>query len=761
MREFKRLFEELGYTFQSADVLEDVYLFYKYYNNKVNKGVSAILLEGDPGCGKTFLSEVFSRFLGQDTEYIYTQCVEETNSDRLIATYNVPAIVKGDADRSIAEGILTKSINLANAGKKVVLTIDELDKAREVLDSYFLDFLQNGKIETSNNEILTLTEDGRKNLYVILAKNNERNLLDALLRRCSVIKLPPMPPVLAYKTLIKRFENTEHDPKFLKFISKVYEAIYNEQMNSKEELLSRLPALQELITAISSDNELYENGISSTRRINSLIRKLGKDSESREIITNILTKKFKYQHQDSNYTNETLDLDMTNPDDYMSTKDADSLVEQYIEKKDNGEYIFEEDEFDDPMKDIANILDNMKEDESLVFIDKENKEKIVELGILTHPDPKALEILFDKVRFKGNPNSRFGFLNFEEDNFVGLMKYKNTLILIANKEYVSPRLFMRGLSTIITIIYNLNENIDWDNTYFSIISASDFKLTGLNAKILSNIPNFVLDKMTFQKGVHTYQTSNLKVTYDDSLNISYFRYLQRYKAEPLYEAIEKICRFNPELAIPVSFIYAKKFTSFERDLVYRYSEFERDMRNWEKLKRDGWEVTIDNFETMNLSLLNAESSRDSWDRTPKFSMEDDLIVFRPKEERDEENKKIHIYPRYQLKNKYLLYTSNEDFENNELFKQLNPFQKEIALIARSIFGNFVLQFSSERKPDYFSVLTMSQTGKIVENANNRSRIPGISQDITIENDFTNYYDFLSQPSSVITPNKVLKRTLTK
>ena len=27
MREFKELFEELGYTFQSADILEDVYLF--------------------------------------------------------------------------------------------------------------------------------------------------------------------------------------------------------------------------------------------------------------------------------------------------------------------------------------------------------------------------------------------------------------------------------------------------------------------------------------------------------------------------------------------------------------------------------------------------------------------------------------------------------------------------------------------------------------------------------------------------------------
>ena len=30
---------------------------------------------------------------------------------------------------------------------------------------------------------------------------------------------------------------------------------------------------------------------------------------------------------------------------------------------------------EDPMKDIANILDNMKDDQSLVFIDKANKEK--------------------------------------------------------------------------------------------------------------------------------------------------------------------------------------------------------------------------------------------------------------------------------------------------------------------------------------------------------------------------------------------------
>jgi len=758
MRDFKEQFEELGYTFQSADVLEDVYLFYKYYNNPANKGVASILLEGDPGCGKTFLSEVFQEFLGSHTEYIYTQCVEETNSDRLIATYNVPAIVKGDADKSIAEGILTQAINKANQGRKVVLAIDELDKAREVLDSYFLDFLQSGKLETSDNQILSLTENGRKNLFVIFAKNNERDLLDALLRRCSVIKLPPMPPVLAYKTLLRNFDGINHDAKFLKFICKVYEAIYNEQMNSNEELLSRLPALQELTAAITSDYELYENGISSTRRIGNLIRKLGKNQESRDIIQNILIKKFKYQNQESNYTNETLDLDMSGPDDYMDTKDANSLVEQYIEKKDNGEYIFEEDEFDDPMKDIASILDNMKEDQSLAFIDKENKEKIVELGIISHRNPKALDLLFQKIRFKGNPNSRFGFLDFEGDNFVGLMKYKSTLVLIANKEYVSPRLLMRGLSTIITIICDSKENIQFDDIFFSPTAASDFQLTGLNAKILSNIPKLALNKMSLSKGVHVYHTANLKVTYDDTLNISYFRYLQKYKAEPLYKAIENMCRFNPELAIPASFIYAEHFGK-DSSYLRKYSDFTYKKQHWEHLRTVGWEVIIDDFEKMDLTSVNVESSSSYWDNRPKVVKTTDTYVFKWVEEKDSNNKTLHVYPKYQVKDDYLVYTSDKDFENDESLKHLDPFQKEIAYMARSIFGNFVPTFSSDRGYTYFSDLSMSHTGRIVDDEDNWRRISGFGKDLSEGNCFINYYQNLSEPAAVVTAEKVLKRNL--
>lgn len=759
MREFKEIFEELGYTFPSADVLEDVYTFYRYYNNEANKGVAAILLEGDPGCGKTFLSEVFQQYLGKDTEYIYTQCVEETNSDKLIATYNVPAIVKGDSDKAIAEGILTNAIMLANAGKKVVLTVDELDKAREQLDSYFLDFLQNGKIETADNKILSLTEEGRKNLYAIFAKNNERDLLDALLRRCSVIKLPPMPPVLAYKTLLRKFENNKHDPKFLKFICKVYEAIYNEQMNSNEELLNRLPALQELISAISSDYELYSDGISSTRRIKSLIRKLGKDDNSREIITDILTKKFKYKNKESNYTNETLNFDMDDPEDYMNTRDKESLVDQYIEKKDNGEYIFEEDEMEDPMKDIANILDNMKDDQSLVFIDKANKEKIVELGTITHDNPQALDCLFNQVKFKGNPNSRFGFLDFDGDNFVGLMKYKNTLILVANKEYVSPKLLIRALCSIMTIICDHDYNPDFNHYYFSELNAADFKLTGLNTKVLSNSPKMVLNKMKNVNGVMTYNANNLKITHDDSLNINYFRYLQRYRAEPIFDVVKKLCEFNPELAIPASFINAKKFEPSNFEGLRGSDYYKHQKERAQEYENEGWKVTFDEMEPMHLTIGKLVTKHGDYywnDKTEYIEKEDDY-VFEYEYERDYDNKTIHIHPKYKLNGEYVLYTQEKDFMENEYIKQLDPFQKEIAMMAKDIFGNFIPEFAKDRSPDYFSKLTMSHTGRIVDNEQNRRRIPGISQDITEEDDFTKYYNSLAEPCSLITPEKVFRK----
>ena len=69
--------------------------------------------------------------------------------------------------------------------------------------------------------------------------------------------------------------------------------------------------------------------------------------------------------------------------------------------------------------------------------------------------------------------------------------------MVANKEYVSPRLFIRGISTIVTIINDVSENniLFDDNFYFSPMGADEFKITSLNVKILTHLPEMVLNKM--------------------------------------------------------------------------------------------------------------------------------------------------------------------------------------------------------------------------------------------------------------------------
>lgn len=161
---------------------------------------------------------------------------------------------------------------------------------------------------------------------------------------------------------------------------------------------------------------------------------------------------------------------------------------------------------------------------------------------------------------------------------------------------------------------------------------------------------------------------------------------------------------------------------------------------------------------MNFSFITQDKSNSYFDKH-KISEDTDTFVFEWKTNYDYENKKLYVYPKYKLKNGYLLYTSKEDFENDVRIKQLTPFQRSIAFLARDIFGNFVPIFPYDRQPDYFSSLTMSQTGRIVDTENNRNRILGTTYDITNELEFEKYYDSLKEPVTVVDSKQVLKKEL--
>ncbi len=738
MKEFKKIFEELGYVFPNRDVLEDMYLFYRYYANKLNTGISAVIIEGKRKSGKTFLAESFGKFLGEDTEKILIDCNDE---------------------RSINESFIRKNlieaINLANSGKKVVFIIDNIDKAKNNLDfiiwdflqkgnvmafndrlsqlAAFKDFLQNKKTEMFEREVFCLTPEGRKNLYVMIAKGDERELDESLIRAVSILRLPVMSAELVYKILLKRFANMEYDSSFLKFICVVYVVISNVSL-IKVERGAYIPTIEELTRALTSDIELWKNGVSTARRIRNLIHHLAKNATGMDILTKLLAGRLNLQLEE----NKLDDLVFSEPEQFMSMSEVDNIANAFIKQKDKLRNCYQENENGKELMGLTTVLEKIKDDQALVFLNKKDRSQLFEIGTITHEDHRALESLFNKLKSKGNVNSNLCFLNFNNGNFIGVVRYNETLVLVSNSEYVSPVLLMQGLSTIITIIYDRNANGLYDKD-LSEFTVGKFKLSGLNVKVLSHIPDSVLSKMEEEAGLYVYEQDNLKVTYDADSGIKYFNYLQKTKAEALYGAMINLCAFNPELALPVSFINCRKYTKDDYKLLISADRLESIIF---RLAKSDTTLRFGDFQFLDLVLEKNVIVQRGWHHDPEIVVENGTYVFGPKITEDEDNRVVYINPKYILHDDFMLYGTDSDFEQDLLSRDLSPLQIEIALFAKSIFGNFVPVFAYGHNPDYLSELTMSFAGRIVDDKYNRLRIPSISHDILNTQAFINYYNEL-------------------
>ena len=138
---------------------------------------------------------------------------------------------------------MLNAIAECNAGKKVVLLLDEYDKAREETDTFLYQFLQSGKISTTQFQNSSIDKKFRKNLQVILCKNDNREFLsDPLTRRVYFVRLSEMEPKTLYKVASKKFPN---NPEVVSFIT----LIYYEMFKNKDKF-KRVPAYSEVERAI-------------------------------------------------------------------------------------------------------------------------------------------------------------------------------------------------------------------------------------------------------------------------------------------------------------------------------------------------------------------------------------------------------------------------------------------------------------------------------------------------------------------------------
>ena len=152
-----------------------------------------LLIEGPAGVGKTEIAKVMSRAL--DAELIRLQCYEGLDAHHAIYEWNYQqqmlflkmqenndmSVEDKEAalfgDRFLMERPLLQSINSTD---KKVLLIDEIDRADEEFESYFLELLSDWQITIP--EIGTIK--AKSIPQVIITSNRVRELSEALRRRC-------------------------------------------------------------------------------------------------------------------------------------------------------------------------------------------------------------------------------------------------------------------------------------------------------------------------------------------------------------------------------------------------------------------------------------------------------------------------------------------------------------------------------------------------------------------------------------------------
>lgn len=278
--EFKSKVNSHGYYVSNEFILYNSFLAIKDMGSLISQKISCLLLDGPPGAGKTFLAHIISQLL--PAELIKYQFTAGSGVEDLLYDLNILQIVKGMGGKNIEsiylDGILPQAIKKSLCNK-VVLLLDEMDKASPKVDAFLLDFLQNGEIYNPHLGNLKANEN---NLLVVLTKNSERLLSEPLMRRMRrlyldfpsksieekiILENVPDFPLIATKTLvalankIRNLRGTKNEPLKVpstpELIRCARDIIYSISQNISKEILGTLMK-QWLITYIEDVNILDE-----------------------------------------------------------------------------------------------------------------------------------------------------------------------------------------------------------------------------------------------------------------------------------------------------------------------------------------------------------------------------------------------------------------------------------------------------------------------------------------------------------------------
>ncbi|MEM0383707.1 MAG: MoxR family ATPase [Candidatus Caldarchaeum sp.] len=153
-----------------------------------------LLIEGEPGCGKTEVAKVLAKLL--DTDLIRLQCYEGITASQALYEWDYPRQlinIRLLEDKKTPEEISAEIFSekyllrrpllatlLHEGPNPPVLLIDEIDRSDEEFEGFLLEFL--AEFQVTIPELGTISS--KKKPVVIITSNRTREVGDGLRRRC-------------------------------------------------------------------------------------------------------------------------------------------------------------------------------------------------------------------------------------------------------------------------------------------------------------------------------------------------------------------------------------------------------------------------------------------------------------------------------------------------------------------------------------------------------------------------------------------------
>lgn len=376
--EVKNKIETMGY-YATNELLYDTYNALALFNNSsINPGqdIFAICLEGPPGAGKTEFAKTYTKLsneLFENVESVDYQCDATTGKTELFEDINISAAIRGDADNVNIPGKLIEAIKKVNSGKRVVLFIDEYDKAREETDAFLLQFLQSGKINSTQHGDLEIKDEYKSNLQVILCKNDMREELSGpLSRRIRIIRLDYMKPSLFYKVahrlLIDEKDNSVNDG-LLNLVSLMYEKVY-----ANKEMYNRLPSCSEMLIAIEDADRVIKLANAPQSVIyNIIIRNMFKSPDD---ITTFESSLDRMENQDESKLAELVKAMKVNTEESDEQINLNSLIAEKVFVDESKKLVQKTQEMQDLIETYKTKFVQMEQDRKKAISDEIEKIKL-------------------------------------------------------------------------------------------------------------------------------------------------------------------------------------------------------------------------------------------------------------------------------------------------------------------------------------------------------------------------------------------------